>query len=659
MISLFKNIQILLTALCGITLVLSFFDFHLWMPYFSVAFGSYYAIGASWDAIKQRILDVNFLMVFAAAGAIAVGYVVDAAALLFLFSLSSTLESMAFSKTKSAIEGLIKLRPDKAIRIRGDQDEEVPVEDLKLDDCVRILPYQQVPADGVILQGQGSLDEGVMTGESAPIEKGAEDFVYAGTQNLDGMLIIQVTAEVKDTLLEKIVRRVEEAQGNKASGERISTWFGQKYTFFVFGCFAVSMIIRSLVTHQFHNSFYESLTLLVALSPCALVISTPASTLSALAYAARRGILVRGGQYIEEAGKVKSVVLDKTGTLTEGKLNVEEICVQYQIKPMNGPAFSLKKNSFHACGQLTCELCTCITCWHEGEEMVPETIKALQLAAAAEKDSTHPIANAILRCARSLELEVPEVLTHTAHPGLGVKATIEGIQVQIGQPRFFEHFDRLLPLEFRRHVEEMQERGLTSIMLYYTGNWAAFGVRDRPRAEAKEFIKQLKKEHISRIVMMTGDNPKTAKVIADEVGIDEVYASLMPQDKAHLMKEKMDDGQGVMMVGDGVNDAIGLAKASIGVAMGGLGSDVALNAADVVLVQDKLERILDLMKLGKRTNIIIRTNLFFAAGVIVTLTVSSLALNLPLPLAVVGHEGSTVLVILNGLRLLNAPKGTL
>lgn len=654
---IFRDVQAMLTAACGLFLVLSLIVLipglepyrHPVLPILSVVCGSYFALRAAARAVQDRRLDVNILMVLAAAGAIVVGHIEDAAALLFLFSLSSTLESMAMAKTQSAIESLIRLRPDTAIRITAGGDETVPTEDLRVGDQVRVLPFQQIPADGVLLHGQVSIDESAMTGESVAVEKQVGDRLMAGTQNLDSMLTMRVSAEVGESTLEKIVAIVQEAQENKASGERISQWFGQTYTVFVLAVFLVSLGVRGMLGGGpwMEQALYPSLILLVALSPCAVVISTPASTLSALAYAARRGILVRGGEFIETAGTIRVVGLDKTGTLTEGKPAVIEVCIGHPMREACVAAIS--RDCDHSCPE-----CSPITCWHREESPGGTTREALRYAAGAEAFSTHPIAQAIVAAARAEGIDVPEAESHRAVSGFGIEARIAGTDVKIGQPRFFESEDEL-PSGFRDHVAEMRTRGLTAVLMRYGDEWCAIGLRDEPRPSARSFVDDLHRAGVQRVVMLTGDNAATAQAVAKELGIDEVYAGILPDEKAELIREWVSAKVPVAMVGDGVNDAPALASANLGIAMGGLGSDIALKAADVVLVQDRIERVPELMRLGQMANRIIRTNLFFASGVIIALTVSSLFFRLPLPVAVVGHEGSTVLVILNGLRLLRGP----
>ncbi|MDI9636734.1 heavy metal translocating P-type ATPase [Kamptonema cortianum] len=640
-----QRIRTALTAVCGIALLASWLvpgDAKVWLAVFATLAGSVFAIQSGLESIKERVLDVNVLMILAAVGAVILKHYSEAAVLLFLFSLSGTLETYALGKTKSAIEGLIKLRPDKAIVVTDSGDETRNVSQISVGDQIRILPFDQVPLDAEIVSGESHVNQAAMTGESQPVGVSAGDMVLAGTQNLEGMVLARVTQASGDTTLEKIVELVRNAQENKASGERVSQWFGQTYTVFVLVAFVLSLGLRSLFGQDMADAVYASLTLLVALSPCALVISTPATTLSALAWAARNGILIRGGQYIEIAGKVDTLFVDKTGTLTRGTPKLAEVCVCSKV-PVTVTAGCAGEEA----------------CWHGGE-MNDESKFVVRAAAAAEQYSTHPVAEAIVEGARQQGIEVPEASDSSSVPGLGVLARVDGEQIKIGQPKFFEE----LPEGFEHHANAMRRQGMTVAVMHYAEKFAALGLRDEARPEAPSALRELESLGVKRIVMLTGDNAETASAIAKEVGVSEYQAALMPDDKARIVAESADRGEQSMMIGDGINDAPSLARASVGVAMGGLGSDIALNAADIVLVRDRLDQVPMLIKLGKLTNRIVRANLFFAAGVIVFLTVSSFLvsvywpqyLNLTLPFAVVGHEGSTVLVILNGLRLLRGPQ---
>lgn len=635
-----KNIQSVLTLASALLLVASLFPGMSAAAYLSVACGSYFALQTAWQSLRERQIDVNFLMVFAAAGAVGVGQIFDAAVLLFLFSLSSTLEAMAMAKTKSAIAGLIKLRPKEAIRIGDTGDESVLLEALIVGDLVRVRPFDVIPLDGIVFDGSGTVDQSVMTGESMPVAKGPGDKVLGGTQNLDSMFSMTVSAISTESTLESIVKIVGEAQEHKASGERISVWFGQRYTVFVIGAFLVSLAVRCVLGHPFHDAFSKSLTLLVALSPCALVISTPATTLSALAWAARHGMLIRGGEFIERLGRVTTIAVDKTGTLTVGKPVLSEVCVCSK-------EHQLALSSIESCSGTN-------ACWVHGGEPSAEAKEILRFAAAAEQYSSHPLAESVVKAAREWRIDLPEATSNRDVAGLGVIAQVDGQEVRIGQRRFFEGEGSSLPASFLTHIDQIQASGMTVAVVAIGDRFAALGLRDSPRPEASKFLQEVKSEGIDRIVMITGDNQQTAQAIADELGLREVRAGLLPEDKAAVLSELAKDAD-VMMIGDGINDAPSLAMASVGVAMGGLGSDITLNAADIVLMEDRLDRVAQVLRLGKMTVKTIKVNLIFAAGVIVTLTAFSLFARLQLPFAVIGHEGSTVIVILNGLRLLNGP----
>lgn len=638
---LLRDPQVILTALCGIALIVGLFGIHPVIPYLSVAFGAYFALKSAWDSLRERSIDVNLLMVLAAIGAVVVGQPLDAAALLFLFSLSSTLESLAMARTRSAIEGLVKLRPDKAIRIRDGVEAKVPVEELKLDDLIKIPPFEGVPVDGVVVEGTSTVDQSAMTGESVPVHKVAGDRLLGGTRNLDNVLVAKVTSTVGDSTLDKIVSLVENAQENKASGERISAWFGQRYTIFVVVVFALALVIRLAIGETTNAALYASLTLLVALSPCALVISTPATTLSALAWSARNGMLVRGGEFIEKAGRIDTIALDKTGTLTQGKPQLVEICVCAKSMAAVG-------SSGAGCTEEE-------ACWHGEGQVSPQALELLRFAASAEQYAAHPVAEAIKAAAKEHQVTVPQASGETTVPGLGVSAMVEGKQVAIGQIEFVRSQGVEIPDEFVQHLSSFYSKGMTVALLAVGDELAALGFMDTPRPEAKAFLERAKEAGVSQIVVLSGDTEKTVEAIAGELGIDQHRGALLPADKSAAIQKLVGEGRHVMMVGDGVNDAPPLAAATVGVAMGGLGSDIAMNAADIVLMHDRLDRIPEIMRLGRRTNNIIRANLYFATGVIVVLTLFSLFGKLPLPLAVIGHEGSTVLVILNGLRVLRGP----
>lgn len=637
MLAFLRTIPGALTALCGLSLLASLFPGAEKLAFAAVAFGAYGALKSAADSIREREIDVNLLMVLAAIGAIMVGRPDDAAILLFLFSLSGALEQMAMARTKNAIEGLIRLRPSEAIRLVEGREERVKVESLVLGDLIRVPPFDPIPVDGVVTEGTSAVDSSAMTGESREVPVSAGAKVIGGTRNLSGAFVLEVRSTVGDSTLDKIVALVESAQENKASGERLSTWFGQRYTILVLVAFVISLGVRSGLGEMWGTAFYASLTLLVALSPCALVISTPASTLSALAYAARNGILVRGGEFIELAGTVNTLALDKTGTLTVGQPRLTEICVCSAVAVTGSAVDGM-------------------ACWHGDGALSEDSREFLRSAAAVETHSGHPIALAVLEAARQFSIEPLPVENLRAVPGLGVVGEVAGRRVAVGQLGLLQTEGVRLPADFLAHVDDLQARGVTVALIADGDRLAALGFADKPREEAAKFLEEARALGVKNITMLTGDTPQTAALVAARVGITDVRAGLLPAEKTDAIAKLVAEGKQVMMIGDGVNDAPALAQASVGVAMGGLGSDIAMNAADVVLMHDRLDRIPLLIRLGRLTNRTIRTNLLFASGVIIVLTIFSLLGRLPLPLAVVGHEGSTVLVILNGLRLLNGPK---
>lgn len=630
-----RRIQAVLTVVCGVFAFLGFFVWEPWTAYIAIAAGGYFAIRTAIESLMAREVDVNLLMILAAIGAIVVGHPEDAAALLFLFALSGTLETFAMAKTESAIDGLIKLRPDRAVRLIEGGQEVIPVEQLVAGDHIRIASFENIPTDGIVISGESSVNKAAMTGESEPEAISNGSSVLGGTQNLEGMFVMEVTVPTSQSALEKIVTLVKDAQENKASGERISQWFGEKYTFFVIGAFLLSFLVRMFLVRQpFGEAIYGAIVLLVALSPCALVISTPATTLSALAWAARNGILVRGGEFLERIGRITTVALDKTGTLTSGKPKLIEVCVCVPVTV--GDKVCLEENS----------------CWHGGPEITDEAAAMLRAAATAEQYSSHPIAEAVVRAARELKLDIPEALEMKDEPGKGVYARTPEGEIWVGQLRFFEN----LPEEFVVHVRDLQERGQTVAVLRFNEKFAALGLRDEPRPEAGAFLDALRQTGIADYWVLTGDTEATAQAVGKELGLTQIRAGLLPAEKEEVIAELANQKKEVLMVGDGINDAPSLSRASVGIAMGGLGSDIALNAADIVLMQDKLSRIPELVRVGRRTNAVIRANLIFATSVIMALTISSFFFKLPLPVAVIGHEGSTVLVILNGLRMLRGPR---
>ncbi|GAP06220.1 copper-(or silver)-translocating P-type ATPase [Anaerolinea thermolimosa] len=567
---------------------------------------------------EEHKLDVNLLMIFAAVGAAIIGQPLEGAILLFLFSLSNTLQTYALERNRQAIKKLLDLRPPTATVRHGSRIMTLPVEKLVIGDIVLVKPGERFPVDGEIVRGNSEVNQANITGESVPVFKKSGDAVFASTVNGNGALEVRVTRLAQDTTLARIVQMVEQAQNSKARTQTALDAFEQIYAWFVLGGAVFLTLIPILLFNQpFYPTFYRAMTWLVVASPCALVISTPASILSAIANGARNGILFKGGIHLEKTADLKVIAFDKTGTLTTG------IPVVQSIIPAEGVT---------------------------EEEL-------LRLVASAESRSEHPLGNAILEIARQRNLPLSTASEFRAIPGQGIEAYVEGRAIWVGNERLFHERGVPVPPELKQHLNTLKEKGQTVMLAFTPGKWLGiFGLADSIRPNAREIVQSLKKVGMQKVVMLTGDNEAVAHAIAAQAGVDEVHAGLLPQDKVAVLETLRHRYGQIAMVGDGVNDAPALAAADVGIAMGGAGSDVALETADVVLMADDLTNLPHAIFLARRSRQIIWQNLTFALAVIVLLVVSAFGLNLPLPLGVVGHEGSTVLVVLNGLRLLALKK---
>jgi Cd2+/Zn2+-exporting ATPase len=561
--------------------------------------------------------------------------------LLFLFTLSGALEEFAMDRTRKAIEALAQLRPDVALVRRNGVEATVGVDDLVLGDLVLVRPGDRLPVDGMVVKGETTIDQSPITGESVPVHKEVGDEVFAGTINGGGALDIEVTKSAADSTLSKIIKLVAEARQDATPTQRFIDRYSQPYTYAVIIATLLAIVIPWwLVDEPFHQTLYRAMTLLVVASPCALIISTPASVLSAIAAGARGGVLFKGGAYLEKVAGVSIIAFDKTGTLTHGKPVVTN------IHPLTG---------------------------YTRQQL-------LHLAASAELPSEHHIGRAIVETARAegIELETPDQFY--AVMGHGIQAGFDRQDqagkhytetIYIGNDRLFMSEKMEFSPAIRQIGDALKKQGKTAMLvvrrstmedtLGATRDWEVVGylaVADTVRPEAKAAVAQLRRSGVERIVMLTGDNNDVAQAIANEVGIDEVYGELLPEQKVEAMRQLVQTGK-TAMVGDGVNDAPALATANVGIAMGAGGTDVALETADVVLMSSDLSKLPFMMQLGRKAAKIVRQNVIFSVGVILTLVVLTILVPivvegfvLPLPLGVVGHEGSTLIVVLNGLRML-------
>lgn len=585
--------------------------------FYAVAYlsGGYFGVIASLEALKEKTLNVDVLMLLAALGAAVIGAPAEGALLLFLFSLSNTLQTFAMDRSRKAIEKLLDLRPAVATARRGSRLVTLPVEQLTLGDVVLVRPGERFPIDGEILSGESEVDQATITGESMPVHKAPGETIFASTLNGSGSLEIRVTRLAKDTTLARIVQMVEEAQSTKANTQRMLDTFETYYAYFVLGSAVLLTFVPWLALGQeFSPTFYRAMTWLVVASPCALVISTPASILSAIANAARNGVLFKGGVHLEKTSTLKVLAFDKTGTLTSGQPTLNEVYA------LNG----------------------------DKNEM-------LRLAGAVESRSEHPLARSIVAAATRLQPGLPAATDFRATAGQGIEARVEDNLLWIGNERMFVERDVDIPADLLNQARAWENEGQTVMYVYQFAPAKFLGLlalSDTLRPDAIEMIRGLKAAGIERVVMLTGDNPRVAAKIAAKAGVDEFHAGLLPQDKVTVLKQLQRKYGPVAMVGDGVNDAPSLATADIGIAMGGGGSDVAIETADVVLMSDDLRKIPFAIGLARRAEKVVWQNLIFAMAVIVVLIASAFGANLPLPIGVLGHEGSTVLVVLNGLRLL-------
>jgi Zn2+/Cd2+-exporting ATPase len=588
--------------------------------------GGVFGLKGGLESLRNRTIDVDLLMILAAIGAAVVGQPFEGAMLLFLFSLSNVLQDFALDRTRNAIKALMKLRPDQALVRRGEQTVMLPVERIIIGDHMIVKPGDRIALDGMVSAGESSVDQSSITGESIPVSKTPGSKVFGGTINKNGSLDIVVTKLAKDSTLARLIRLVEEAHSEKAETQRFIDKAEQYYAMGVIALTALAAVLPLLWAEPFATAFYRAMTIMVAASPCAIVISTPATVLSAIGNGARRGVLFKGGIHVENAATVKVVAFDKTGTLTAGKPQVTDV-VLFNRDLGNGRP--------------------------QNED------ELLALAAAAETRSEHPLAQATVTAANQRNLDLSEAFAFQATTGKGVEAQVDGRHVRIGNLRYFEEFHTIGLAAAEREVTRLQNEGKTSVVVAYMeddGRTAhligAIAFADVVRPDAADVVRQIRAAGVERVVMLTGDNEQVAMRIAAETGVDEVFAGLLPEDKVAVIKRVREQYGPVAMVGDGVNDAPALATATIGIAMGAAGTDVALETADIVLMADDLKNIPYVIGLSRQTRKTLAVNLGFALFMILLMLITIFVADLPLPAAVVGHEGGTVLVSLNGLRLL-------
>ncbi len=598
---------------------------------FSYFFGGYYTIIESYQKLLIKQLEIDFLMLFAAVGAAVLGNWAEGALLLFLFSISHSLEHYAMDRARRAIEALSELVPEIATVRRNGTVENVHVNDLIVGDVVIVRPNERIAVDGFVLKGESSVDQSPITGESVPVDKcpvdnvdaavkgvrklPSEHRIFAGTINQSGALEVHVTRLATESMLARVVTMVHEAETQQSSTQRFAENFERIFVPIVLTSVVALLFAWGVIDEPFSASFYRAMAVLVAASPCALAISTPSAVLSGVARAARGGVLMKGGAPLDELGCVTAIAFDKTGTLTEGRPRLTDIVPT--------------------------------------EESNREEL--LEIAIAAESLSDHPLASAIVRdgkVALGPQQSIPHAENLQSITGRGLSAEVNGETVYIGKRNLFSEIaGPPLPPFLVEATDRLEHEGRTTMIVRFGNRYlGVMGVMDTPRKSAKSTIAQLRELGINRMIMISGDNQIVANAVAQEVGIDEAWGDLMPSDKVDSIKRLRSEG-GVAMVGDGVNDAPAMAHATVGVAMGAAGSDVALETADVALMADSLSNLPFAIGLSRATNRIIRQNLWISLGMVAVLVPATL-FGLSIGPAVVLHEGSTIVVVLNALRLL-------
>jgi Cd2+/Zn2+-exporting ATPase len=580
--------------------------------------GYYFGREALEELIFEREIGIELLMAIAAVTAALLGQAAEGAMLVFLYSISEALEGYTEEKTRSAVKALMDLAPKTALVRRDGRELEIPAEDLRAGDLFIVKPGQAIASDGRIVDGSSNIDQAPVTGESVPVEKGPGDELFAGSLNGQGALEVQATRDFADNTISRIIHMVEEAQERKGQRQRFIERFGHYYSPAVLlaGIF-IALIPPLLFGADWGEWAGRAVVFIVAAAPCALVISIPVTMVATLGTGARQGVLIKGGIYVEELARVRVVALDKTGTITQGRPAVTDVV--------------LSGDGAHS----------------------EETL--LALAAGIERRSEHPLARAINRRAAELGLAPVETEGFQALSGAGAQAQWRGATVAIGRPGYFTQELGLDLGELAGDVERLRAEGKTVVAVGDDGDvWGLIALRDNIRANAAQAIAGLDRQGIGRTVMLTGDNERTAGVIAREVGLDVYHAGLKPEEKVVKVRELAGQYGHIAMVGDGVNDAPALAEATVGVAMGAAGTDVALETADVALMADDLEKLVYALALSRRSQKIVRQNLVLSIIIITTLALGAISGALGLPAAVLGHELSELLVIGNGLRMLRA-----
>lgn len=590
----------------------------------------------AWRGLMNKQTNIDLLVSVAAIGGLAIGVYWESAAVTFLFLLGGWLEARTLSKTRSTLKELINLAPDMAILIENNQQREIPAREVEKDSQVLVKPGGKIPVDGKVESGNTTVNESAVTGEPVPSEKQEGSQVYAGTINQNGRIYVRAIRAGGDTTLAKIIRRVEEAQEEKAPTQRFIEGFAQWYTPGIVGLAVVSYLVTW--------NLELALTLLVIGCPGALVISTPISVISGIGQAAKNGMLIKGGEYLENAGKITAIAMDKTGTLTEGKPRVTNL---FSLQPVAVPAGGHPVNELDDQQILHQELSA-----DTGKRSLKEPLAdLLYWTGIAESASEHPLARAVLKESKEVG-DIPDADDFESQTGLGVEATYNGNKILVGSPEYIGQQDIPISNKAKSKIEELAKVGDTVVLTALNGHLlGGVGISDRIRPEAADMVQQLKDNGIEEIAMLTGDSSETAHAIAEEAGISNVYSRMLPEDKSAVIKRLQADGHEVAMVGDGINDAPALATADIGMAMGAAGTDVAIETADIALMADELMKIPEALRLSKKTLANIRQNVVIALVTVAALLTGVFAGSVHMAGGMLVHELSVMIVILNGMRL--------
>ena len=616
-----KERELVFSGMSGFMLLLGFFlprllplPFWSAYPFYSLAYilGGYDVSRHALHTLRERHFDTDLLMILAALGAAILGDFAEGALLLFLFSLGHALEDRALRRAQRAISALAELAPKTALVRREGQDHAEPVEQVRLGETVIVLPGVRVPVDGQVTGGYSAVDQSPITGESVPVEKNPGDKVFAGSVNNQGVLEVQVTRLAKDSTLARVMQMVEEAQAQKSQTQQVTEKFTRVFVPAVLITALLLIVIPLFFGAPFAQSFLRAMTLLVAASPCALALGTPAAILTGVAQAARNGVLIKGGAHLENLGRMQAIAFDKTGTLTHGQPVVTDIV-----------------------------------------SLAGDKSQVLTLAAAVEARSAHPLAKAILQAASDVQLEIPPAKDVESVTGRGVQAWVDKHAVRVGSLSWIDGSEIEVSPNLRQAVLEMEEQGKSVLLVVQDDQLVGLiAVSDTIRPDAAQALSALSRIGVRNSIMLSGDNRRAAAYIAGQIGMREFRAELLPEEKVQAIRQLVEEYPVVGMVGDGVNDAPALANATVGIAMGGASTDAALESADVALMAADLRKLPFAVGLGRAARRIILQNLVIALGVIVILSALAITGLAGIGLAVVIHEGSTLLVVFNALRLL-------